>query len=116
VSESKIRRKFKSFPILLSSSEQGSVAIRVDDVAGGAIRVGTSAASQSSLQVWGSDDVGGSFGRLRKVDGTAVDITLSPSTAVSSVYPIPDEVFGCGAIKLVSATTHSASAIVMLKT
>ena len=46
MSESKIRRKFKSFPILLSSSEQGSVAIRVDDVAGGAIRVGTSAASQ----------------------------------------------------------------------
>ena len=118
MSEPKIRRKFKAVPITLSTSTAVATTIRWDDVAGGALELGTVSTAATTLQVWASDAPTGPFGRLRKIDGSAADITLSPSTVVSTVYPIPDEAYGCGAIKIVSATTNSTSAvaIVMLKT
>jgi hypothetical protein len=116
--EPKIRRKFKAVPITLSTSTAVATTIRWDDVAGGAIRVGTGSTNAVSLQIWASDAVDGPFGRLRKVDGSAADITLSPSSVVTTVYALPDEAYGVGAIKVVSGTTNSTSAVavVMLKT
>lgn len=110
MSEPKIRRKLKSVPVTLSTSVDSSTALRWDDVAGGAIVVGTMSTSATSFQVWASNSASGTFGRLRKSDGVAVDVTLSPSTATSSVYAMPDESYGCGAIKIVSGDTNSTSA------
>lgn len=116
--EPKIRRKFKAVPITLSTATAVATTLRWDDVAGGALEMGTVATAATSIQVWASDTTAGPFGRLYKVDGSAADITLAPSTTDSRVYALPDEVFGCGAIKLVAATTNSTAAIcvVMLKT
>ena len=118
MSEPKIRRKFKAIPVTLSTSTSVATTIRWDDVAGGALEMGTVSTSATTLQLWASDSATGEFGRLYKVDGSAADITLSPSTTQPRVYALPDETYGCGAIKLVSATTNSTSAscIVMLKT
>lgn len=118
MSDPKIRRKFKAVPITLSTATQVATTLRWDDVAGGALEIGTMSTAATTLQVWASDNLTGPFYRLRKVDGSAADITLSPSTTQGAVYALPDETYGCGAIKLVSVTTNSTSAIavVMLKT
>jgi hypothetical protein len=118
MSEPKIRRKFKSVPITLSTATQIATTLRWDDVAGGAILMGTSSTNVTTLQLWASDRIDGSFGRLRKVDGSAAEITLSASSTEPRIYALPDETYGCGAIKIVSASTNSTSSscVVLLKT
>lgn len=119
MSEPKIRRKYKSLPVALSTSTAVATTLRWDDVAGGALLMGTSStATSQTIQLWGSDSTGGAFGRVYKADGSAADVTLSPSTTESRVYSLPDECYGLGALKLVAGTTHSTAAacIVMLKT
>lgn len=119
MSEPKIRRKFKAVPITLSTATEVATTLRWDDVAGGTLEMGTSStAASQTIRIWASDALDGQFGRLYKVDGSAADITLSPSSTEARVYALPDEVYGCGAIKLVAGTTHSTAAtcIVTLKT
>jgi hypothetical protein len=115
--EPKIKRKFRSFGVSLTTSEPTSLAIRVDDVAGGGLVMGTVATSATTLAVWGAADTVGPFGLLRDRDGDAVDIKLSSSTSQARVYPFPDECYGLGAIKIVANQTAATSAacIVMLK-
>jgi hypothetical protein len=118
MSEPKIRRKFKAVPVTLSTSTAAATTLRWDDVAGGALEMGTVATAVTTIQVWASDATTGTFGRLYKVDGSAADITLAPSTTEARVYALPDEVYGCGAIRLVAnnAAATAATAIVTLKT
>jgi hypothetical protein len=115
--EPKIRRKFKAVPITLSTSTAIATTLRWDDVAGGALEMGTVSTAATTLQLWASDTVAGPYGRLYKVDGSAADLTLSPSTTEPRVYALPDECYGVGALKIVSASTNSTAAtcVVMLK-
>lgn len=119
--EPKIRRKFKSLPVTLTTATASATTLRWDDVAGGSIFVGTHATSSASqtLQLWGAATVDAtSWGRVYASDGSAADITLAPSTVTPQVYALPDAAYGLGAIRIVSGTTHStsAAAVVMLKT
>lgn len=116
--EPKIRRKYKAVPVTLTTSSASATTLRWDDVAGGALEIGTVATAVTTIQVWASDSTTSTFGRLYKVDGSAADITLSSSTTEARVYALPDEVYGCGAIRLVAnnAAATAAAAIVMLKT
>lgn len=111
--EEKIKRKFKSFPVTLSTTESSSVAIRLDDVAGGCVAIGAGSTAVTSLQVWGCGSTSGTFGRLKDSSGVASDITLSQTTSTPSVYSLPDAAYGCGAIKIVGA--EGVSVTVMLK-
>lgn len=117
MSEPKIRRKFKAVPVTLSTSTAAATTLRWDDVAGGSLEMGTVATAVTTIQVWASDATTGTFGRLYKVDGSAADMTLAPSTTEARVYALPDEVYGCGAIRLVAnnAAATAATAIVTLK-
>ncbi len=116
--EPKIRRKFKSLPVTLSTATASATTIRWDDVAGGCLLVGTSVTASQSIQLWASGATDGSFGRLYNADGSAADITLAPSLTESRTYALPDAAFGVGALKFVAASTNSTAAtcIVMLKT
>ena len=118
MSEPKIRRKYKAIPVTITTSSALSTTLRWDDVAGGALEMGTVSSAVTTIQVWASDAVTSTFGRLYKVDGSAADITLAPSATEARVYALPDEVYGCGAIRLVAnnAAATAASTIVMLKT
>lgn len=119
MSEPKIRRKFKAIPVTLTTVVEAATTLRWDDVAGGTLEMGTSStAASQTIRIWASDAVTGQFGRLYKTDGSAADITLAPSSTEVRVYALPDEVYGCGAIKIVAGTTHSTAAtcIVTLKT
>lgn len=108
--EPKIKRKFRTFGLTLAATESGSTAIRFDDAAGGAIATGTVATSVTALTVWASNSPTGAFAPLRKSDGSAVELTLSPSTAQGRVYSLPDECYAVGAIKLVANHTAVAGA------
>jgi hypothetical protein len=79
--------------------------------------MGTVNTASTTLQLWASDTVAGPYGRLYKVDGSAADLTLSPSTTEARVYALPDECYGVGALKIVSVSTNSTAAtcVVMLK-
>lgn len=117
MSDQRIKRRFRSIPITLSTATAVATTIRWDDVAGGTLLMGTSSTNVSTLQIWASDTPTGTFGRLYKVDGSVADITLSASSTQPRIYSLPDETYGCGAIKVVSATTNStsATAVVCLK-
>jgi hypothetical protein len=71
----------------------------------------------TSLQMWVSPSSTGTFRRLYKVDGSAADLTLAPSSTDGRAYSLPDEVFGTEYLKIVSATTNSTgtTGVVMFK-
>lgn len=118
MSEPKIRRKYKSLPITLTTATASATVLRWDDVAGGALYMGTVVTNAATLQLWASPTVDGNWGRVYAADGSAADITLAPSTTQPRVYNLPDAAYGVGALRIVSGDTHStsATAIVMLKT
>jgi hypothetical protein len=116
--EPKIKRKFRSFTIALTTSTVTAVPIRFDDVAGGNVVLSAGAAAATSLAVWSGSDAttNASFGRLYK-DGSAISIALSQSSTEARTYPFPDESYGSGAVKLVAdnAAVTGVTCTVMLK-
>lgn len=117
MTEPKIKRKFRAFSLPLTTTTTTAVSVRFDDVAGGAIELGTSAASFTSISIWGSDSPDTPFGRLYKADGGVSSITLSPSQTEPRVYALPDECYGLGAVRLVAdqSAGTAVSCVVMLK-
>jgi hypothetical protein len=118
MAEPKIRRRFKSVPITLTTATQSATILRWDDVAGGALYMGTANTNSVSVQLWASASQDGPWGRVYNADGSAADITLVPSTTQPRVYALPDACYGVGALRIVSGATNStsATAVVMLKT
>jgi hypothetical protein len=116
--EQKIRRKFKAISVTLSTATAAATTLRWDDVAGGTLEMGTVSTAASTIQVWASESESTAFGRLYNTDGSAADITLSPSTTESRVYALPDACYGAGALKLVAGSTAATAAvcIVTMKT
>jgi hypothetical protein len=116
--EPKIRRKFKALNVTLSTATAAATTIRWDDVAGGAILVGTSSTSFTSIQLWCSGTTDGTFGRLYDSSGAAADITLAQSATEARTYALPDAAYGVGSLKLVAgqAAGTAASCVVLLKT
>lgn len=115
--EPKIKRKFRTFSLTLNSTESGSTAVRFDDAAGGSIATGTASSAVTRLDVWAAATPAGPFSPLRKSDGSAVELTLSPSTSQGRVYSLPDECYAVGAVKLVAnnAAATAVTCTVMLK-
>lgn len=116
--EPKIRRKFKAVPVTLSTGTAAATTIRWDDVAGGAVLLGTGATSATTIQLWASGTTDGTFGRVYDATGSAADITLAQSATEARVYALPDAAYGVGAIKLVAgqAAGTAVSCVVLLKT
>jgi hypothetical protein len=117
MNEPKIKRKFRSINVSLKTSESNSTVILFDDAAGGSIEIGTSVPQFTTLKFYASESQDLTFGSLRKSDGSEVTVTLSPSSAESRVYPIPDECYGVGAIKVLAGQPEGTAArcVVMLK-
>ena len=80
MNEPRIKRYHRMVALTLTSTEPTSSQIRYDDVSGGGVELGTMSTAAATLAVWSASEVGGTFRKLRKVDGTAVEITLSPSS------------------------------------
>lgn len=120
MSESKIRRKYKSLSVTLATAVADATAVRWDDVAGGTLLLGTVSTNATSIQVWASSAIDGTFGRVYDSAGTSADVTLAGAevSATATAYSLPDACYGAGAIKLVAgqAAGTAASATVLLKT
>ena len=117
MSHVKIKRYERDVAITLHTTTVLASTIRIDDMAGGVISMGTISTNAASLQMWGSHAEASEFRRVFKTDGSGADITLSPSSTVGRIYSLPDEIFALPFLKIVSGTTNSTgtSAVVSLK-
>lgn len=117
MSESMIRRRNRDTDITLHTATALATTLDMRDVAGAVLSIGTISTNASTLQMWVGASPSGSFRRLYKVDGSAADLTLAPSSTEGRAYSLPDEVFGTEYLKVVSATTNSTgtTGVVMLK-
>jgi hypothetical protein len=111
MSEIKIKRRVRNVSVTLLTATASVQTLRIDDMAGAAISLGTMLTAATTLQVWGSTGEAGPFRRLYKTDGTVADVTLAPSTTDGRVYALPDEVFAVPFIKIVSGTTVSTGTV-----
>jgi len=117
MSHVKIKRYERDVSITLHTTTVLASTIRLDDMAGGVVNIGTVSTNAATLQMWGSHTEAGEFRRVYKADGSVADITLAPSSTVGRIYSLPDEVFALPFLKVVSGTTNSTgtSAVVSLK-
>lgn len=117
MSHVKIKRYERDAAVTLHTTTSLATTIRLDDMAGGVISMGTVSTNAASLQMWGSNAETGEFRRLYKSDGSAADLTLAPSSTAGRIYSLPDEVFALPFLKVVSSTTTSTgtACVVSLK-
>jgi len=119
VAEPRIRRRHRNFDATIGTSVAGSTAIRFEDSAAGLLQIGTqvtAAQFATTLQLWGSTSVEGTFGRIYDSVGSPANITLVQDSVNQTCYSFPDAAFTAGAVKLVAGSTHLTSATVQLKT
>ena len=118
MSEIKIRRKNRSPSVTTTTSTTTCTTLRIDDMAGGVVSIGTISTNAATLQLWGASDSAGTFVRLYDSAGAVADITLAgaANTAAGACYALPDAAYGLPFVKLVSGTTSAnTTATVMLK-
>ena len=105
MSDSKIRRKNKAFPVTLDAAVSNCTEIVMADMAGGMVSIGTHNTNATELAVHVAPAAGGTYSRLYDKDGAAVKITLAASTADTRAYATPDEVYPAPVIKMVLNNT-----------
>lgn len=117
MSEFKIKRKTRVFTLTLGTATSAATTLRLDDMAGGIISVGTMATASTTLQLWGSVDEAGPYRRVYSSGGEAADVTLAPSTADGRVYSLPDALYAVPFARIVSGHTAATAvpAVVSLK-
>lgn len=117
MSHVRIKRYERDVAITLHSTTSLATTLRLDDMAGGTINLGTMSTNAATLQTWGSNAVDGTYRRLYDSSGAAADITLAASSTEGRIYALPDAAFGLSFLKIVSANTTSTgvTGIVMLK-
>lgn len=112
-----LSRLARDIDITLATATAQATTLDMRDVAGAVVSFGTMSTNTSTLQMWVGTSSSGTFRRLYKVDGSAADLTLAPSTNDGRAYALPDEVYAAEFLKIVSATTNSTgvTGVVMLK-
>ncbi len=117
MSEVRIKRRVRTISLTLGTATAAATVLRLDDMAGGIISVGTMATSASTLQMFGATDEAGPYRRVYGADGSAADVTLAPSTADGRIYSLPDAAYALPYVRIVSGNTHATAvpATVVLK-
>lgn len=116
MSEVKMKRRLRSVNVTLSTSTSISTTVRTDDIATGAMHLGTMSTNATTVQVFSAPSETGTFARLYRYDGNGADILLVPSTTAGQSYTLPEEVYGAAWVKFVSGSTHTegmAASVVM---
>jgi hypothetical protein len=117
MSEVRIKRRIRTISLTLGTATAAATVLRLDDMAGGIISVGTMSTSASTLQMFGATDESGPYRRVYGADGSAADVTLAPSTADGRIYSLPDSTYALPYVRIVSGNTHATAvpAVVVLK-
>ena len=116
MSQIKIKRNFRTVTVAIGTATGTSTTLRMEDMAGAVVQLGTMSTNAATLQVWGNTTDTGAFAQLFGSDGTAGAITLAPSTTNSTVYNLPDAAYALPYVKLVAASaaaTATAASVVM---
>lgn len=111
MSESKIRRKSKTYAATLTTATSTVITLPMFDMAGGQVMIGTLNTNVTQIDLYISDTTNGPFYQLYDKDGAAVKITTAPHTALGRTYAMPDEVFSAQYIKLVQSNTAGTGAV-----
>jgi len=117
MSHVRIKRYERDVAITLHSTTTLATTLRLDDMAGAVVSIGTINTNSTSLQCWGSHTLDGAYRRIYGADGSAADITLAVSSTDGRMYSLPDAVFAVPFLKIVSGTTNSTgtTGVVMFK-
>lgn len=107
MSEIKIRRRSRDVDVTLTTATSSATTLRLDDMAGAVVSVGTMSTNAGTLQLYGSPTPDGDYRRVYGSDGSAADITLAPSTSAGQVYSLPDAAFAVPYLRIVSGDTNS---------
>jgi hypothetical protein len=112
-----IRRLTQQVPATLSTAASTATTLSLEGFSGVVVDFGTLSTSATSIQIFGASSEDSPFRQLRKPDGSAVSLTLVPSTSVGGIYALPDEVFGVSFLKLVAgqAAAEGVVGVVTLK-
>lgn len=107
MSEVKIKRRQRTVNITLSTSTSAASTLRMDDMAGGIVSLGTMSTNASTLHMYAAEAEDGSYRRLYDYAGSPANIALQPSTSVGTSYGFPDAAFAAPWLKIVSGDTNS---------
>lgn len=111
MSESKIRRKSKTYAATLTTATNTVITLPMFDMAGGQVMIGTLNTNVTQIDLYVSDTTNGPFYQLYDAAGAAVKITTAPHTALGRTYAMPDEVFSAQYIKLCQSNTAGTGAV-----
>jgi hypothetical protein len=111
MSEIKIKRRTRQVSITLGTATAAAATLRLDDMAGAVVSLGTMSTNSATLQMFGSIEEAGPYRRVYGADGSAADVTLAPSSTAGRVYSLPDAVFALPFLRIVSGTTNSTGTV-----
>lgn len=111
MSQVKIKRLERDVAITLTTATGTANTLRLEDMAGAVVTFGTMSTNAASLQMWVATAAEASFSRLYNTDGSAADITLSPSSTQGRAYALPDAVFPVPWLKILAGTTNSVGTV-----
>jgi hypothetical protein len=117
MSEVKIKRRQRNVSITLSTSTSSATTLRLDDMAGAVLSMGTVSTNASTLHIYAADAEDGSYRRLYDNAGSPANITLAASSTEGHAYSFPDAAFAVPWCKVVSGDTNSTgvAAVVTFK-
>ena len=111
MSEIKIKRRNRDVEVTLTTATAAATTLRLDDMAGAVVSLGTMSTNAVSLQCWGATADNGPYRRIYDASGSAADITLTPSSTDGRMYSLPDATFAVPYLRIVSSTTNSTGTI-----
>jgi hypothetical protein len=89
MSEVKIKRRQRNVSITLSTSTSSATTLRLDDMAGAVLSMGTVSTNASTLHIYAAEAEDGSYRRLYDNAGSPANITLAASTTEGHAYSFP---------------------------
>lgn len=111
MSEMKIRRRLRTVDVTLTTATADATTINFSDAAGAVISIGTVSTNASTLQIYGAMESDGAYRRVYGSDGSAADVTLTPSSTVGTIYSLPDAAFALPYVKIVAGSTNSSGVV-----
>jgi len=114
MSQVKIKRYNRVVSLTVTTATDTSTTLRLDDMAGAVVLIGTQNTNAATLQVWGSSSESGTFGQLYDSSGSVQNITLAPSSTAGRIYSLPDAAYAIPYLKLVGATTNANATYTMV--
>lgn len=105
MSESKIRRKLKTYSFTSYSNTTSSIVYPCVDMAGGLLIAGSVNTAAVALNLFAADSTSGPWRQVYDSSGSAASITIATHATDGRAYQIPDAAFAAPYLQIVGSTT-----------